>query len=185
MTSEDFVAAVFDALTGLDVPFMVSGSLASNFYGVPRATQDADLVVELDRLPADAFAERLGPHFEVDPQIGFEAVTGSRRLMVRAPDSAFHVELFGVTDTPHDRERFARRRTVTVLGRTVALPTVEDVIVNKLLWFKRAGRWKDLDDARNVTAVQGPTVDAAYIRHWCRELDLLDLLEDVERNRRE
>ena len=44
MTSEDLVVLVFDALSALHVPFMVSGSLASNFYGVPRATQDADLV---------------------------------------------------------------------------------------------------------------------------------------------
>ena len=47
VTSEDLVVAVFDALTGLHLPFMISGSLASNFYGVPRATQDADLVLEL------------------------------------------------------------------------------------------------------------------------------------------
>lgn len=46
MTSEDLVVAVFDALAALDVPFMVSGSLASNFHGVPRATRDADLVGE-------------------------------------------------------------------------------------------------------------------------------------------
>src|SRR5258708_1665008 len=102
MTSEDLVALVFDALAYLGVPFMVSGSLASNFYGVPRATQDADLVLDLDRLPIDAFVARIGEHLTVDTQLGFETITGSRRLLARAPNSAFQVELFGVTDDRHD-----------------------------------------------------------------------------------
>ena len=52
----------------------------------------------------------------------------------------------------------------TQLARTTWLPTPEDVVVQKL----RRGRNKDLDDARDVLAVQGPeTLDMAYIEHWC------------------
>ena len=109
MTSESLLAAVFDALAALDVPFMVSGSLASNFYGVPRATQDADLVLDLNRLRLDEFAARLGDRFDVDTQIAFEGVTGSRRVVVRVQDSVFRVELFDLTEDAYDRERFARR----------------------------------------------------------------------------
>jgi hypothetical protein len=39
------VVAVFDALIALNTPFIVSGSFASNFYGVARATQDIDFVL--------------------------------------------------------------------------------------------------------------------------------------------
>lgn len=40
------------------------------------------------------------------------------------------------------------------------------VVVQKLRW----GDHKDLDDARDVLAVQGPeTLDKEYIRRWCRE----------------
>ena len=160
VTSEDLVVAVFDALTGLHLPFMISGSLASNFYGVPRATQDADLVLELDKLPIDAFAARLGDRYEVDPQLAFETVTGSRRLVVRAAESAFYVELFDVTDDRHDRERFLRRRVVEVL--------------------ELAGRRKDFEDARNVMAVQRDALDHDYLGRWCRELGLLDQLEALK-----
>ena len=179
MTSEDLVVDVFDALIALGVPFMVSGSLASNFYGVPRATQDADLVLELDQLAVDAFRERLGDRFDVDAQLAFETVTGSRRIVARAKDSAFQVELFGLTDDLHDRQRFARRRFVQLLERTVALPTAEDVIVTKLRWAKTAGRRKDLEDAGNVVAVQRATLDWDYLRRWCGDLNLLDLLDTL------
>lgn len=181
MTSEDLVVDVFDALIVLGVPFMVSGSLASNFYGVPRATQDAGLVLELDQLAVDAFRERLGDRFDVDAQLAFETVTGSRRIVAHARDSAFQVELFDLTDDPHDRERFARRRRVDVLGRAVTVPTPEDVIINKLRWSKVAGRRKDFEDARNVLAVQTATLDREYLNRWCRDLNLLDELEGIER----
>lgn len=36
-----YIARVFDRL---NIPYLVGGSLASSLHGVPRATQDADMV---------------------------------------------------------------------------------------------------------------------------------------------
>jgi hypothetical protein len=180
VTSEELFIAVVDALNELNVPFMISGSLASNFYGVPRATQDADLVVEFAQLPLNAFGACLGDRFAIDAQLSFEAVTGSRRAIVRSRSSPFEVELFGTTDDAHDRERFRRRRVVDVFGRPTPMPTAEDVVLNKLRWWKLAGRRKDFDDARNVAAVQREALDRDYMDRWARELDVTDALRDVE-----
>lgn len=180
MTSEALLVVVFDALAALEIPFVVSGSLASNFYGVPRATQDADLVLELNRLPIERFSAQLGDGFDVDTQMAFETVTGSRRLLAQARQSAFRVELFDLTDDPHDRERFARRRMVDILERTVAVPTPEDVIITKLRWAKLAGRRKDVEDARNVVAIQRAALDREYLDRWCRELGLIESLQAIE-----
>jgi hypothetical protein len=180
MTSEDLVVIVFDALARLGVPFMVSGSLASNFYGVPRATQDADLVLDLSRLPFEGLAELVAADFEIESQVGFETVTGSSRLLMRARQGAFDVELFGLTQDAHDVARFGRRHVVQVLERNVALPTAEDVVVNKLRWYQLARRRKDLEDARNVIAVQGAALDWTYVRQWCRDLGLESALREAE-----
>ena len=48
MNSEEATAAVIDALDALQIPYMVVGSFSTNFYGIPRATQDADIVVQLE-----------------------------------------------------------------------------------------------------------------------------------------
>ena len=34
-------------LTGAGIPYMITGSIAANFYSVPRMTLDIDLVIEL------------------------------------------------------------------------------------------------------------------------------------------
>lgn len=78
------------------------------------------------------------------------------------------VEFFGLFDDPFVMESFGRRRQIhsIQLSRSIWLPTAEDVIVQKLRW----GRPKDLEDARDVTAVQGPeTLDTGYIEGWCSE----------------
>ena len=62
------------------------------------------------------------------------------------------------------------------LGRVIWLPTPEDVVVQKLRW----GRNKDLDDARDVLAVQGPkSLDMAYIKQWCAQHGTTERLQNA------
>ena len=84
-------------------------------------------------------------------------------------------------DDPFVKSEFARRQQVfvPVLGRATWLPTPEDVIVQKLRW----GRPKDLDDARDVLAVQTPdSLDMAYIEKWCAQHGTLERLHAALRS---
>jgi hypothetical protein len=47
-------------LEGLGVSYLVCGSMASSVHGIPRATQDVDLVANLLEEHIPAFAEALG-----------------------------------------------------------------------------------------------------------------------------
>lgn len=49
MTGDDVIGAMLDALQNVRIPFMIVGSLATNFHGVPRSTRDADFVIQLAR----------------------------------------------------------------------------------------------------------------------------------------
>lgn len=55
---------------------------------------------------------------------------------------------------------------------------MEDLVIQKLRW----GRGKDLDDARDVLAVQGvKSLDMIYIRGWCERHGTVDALETILR----
>jgi hypothetical protein len=168
MTGDEAVVAIVRALDALAIPYMLSGSLATNVYGVPRATDDADFVVEL---PAGCRIDDLTAHLpdgiRLEPQSRFETVTASTMRVFALRDSSFRLELFLLTDDAYDRERFSRRYRLETPFGAVWVPTVEDVVVNKLLWVSRAGRPKDRDDCRNVIAVQGPGIDWSYVARWC------------------
>jgi hypothetical protein len=54
VTLRDLLQEVVTGLESLQIPYMISGSLAQSLYATPRMTRGIDLVLELsaDRLPS-------------------------------------------------------------------------------------------------------------------------------------
>jgi hypothetical protein len=179
MNAVDLVLRVIDALEKLAVPYMAVGSFSSNVYGVPRSTKDADFVVELGQTPVTAIAAHVGSDFHLDPQMSFETVTATMRYRLKHQHSGFVVELFLLSDDPHDRARFSRRVVGDVGGRKIFVPTAEDVVITKLRWSRSGSRAKDVEDVRNVLSVQAGRLDLDYIRSWCDRHQTRELFEKL------
>ena len=179
MTSEEAVLAVIGALEALGIDYMLVGSMSSNFYGIPRSTQDADFVIELKNVTFDALRERLEPPFRFDRQTAFETVSMTVRHVLHIPDANFKVELFRLSDNEHDQERFRRRVRAKLLDDDVWLPTAEDVIITKLYWAATRSPMKDRDDVRNVIAVQADRLDWPYIYSWTDRHGTRELLDQI------
>ena len=179
MTDQEIVFATIRALDAAGVEYMVVGSLSSNAYGFPRATQDADLVMKVDAASVSSLAKQLPEPLRLDPQMSFETVTGTNRFVVNAKRSHYKVELFLLSDDPHDRERFRRRVRGEAFGQSVWLPTPEDVIISKLRWSKHGKRSKDVEDIKGVLLVQRGKLDDAYLNRWCEVHETRDLLESI------
>jgi hypothetical protein len=161
MDSESGVRLVADALNRLGIDFLVVGSFSSNIYTTPRSTLDADFVVEAD---ADirAFACAIADAFRMEQQVGFETklMTTKYEFYLRSTD--FKVELFLLSDDPHDRLRFDNRIKATRGDTTLYFPRAEDVIIQKLRW----GRKKDLLDVTEILKAQAGRLDQAYLDEW-------------------
>lgn len=181
MNSDEATIAVVNALESLNIPYMLVGSFASNFYGVPRATADADFVVQIGAGGLSALMNRVGPSFRLDPQMTLETVTATRRYVLHLADEPFSIEIFLLSDDPHDQQRFARRCRVRLRDCDTFVPTAEDAIITKLRWFHAAQRRKDRDDVRGMIAVQGDRIDWDYVNSWCDRHGTRQLLEDVRR----
>jgi predicted nucleotidyltransferase len=179
MAAVDNVAAVLRGLNELGVPYMIVGSLSSNFYGEPRNTKDADFVVQLGNTSLSKLMERIGPGYALDRQMGFETVTGTTRYHIQHVDSEFLIELFELTSDSHNQERFARRRKTTFLGVPAYVATAEDVVIQKLRWYLRGRRPKDIEDVKNVLEGKMPDLDFEYMRSWCDRHGTRELLEDT------
>jgi hypothetical protein len=182
MNSDEATLAVITALETLRVPYLLVGSLSSNFYGVSRATNDADFIVQLEGTSARHIAALLGPSFRLDPQMTFETATMTTRQVLDVADIPFRIEFFHLSDDPHDQERFRRRVRADLFGHQVFVPTAEDVIVTKLRWSMATGRTKDWDDTRGVIAVQGEKIDWQYVYGWCDRHGTRERLEEIRRS---
>lgn len=179
MTSQEIATSVVAALEATSVPYMIVGSFSSNLYGIPRSTKDVDFVVELSGRSVRDVVAHLGPQFRLDPQMSFESVTMTVRHIIDVPDVPFRIELFHLSDEPHDQERFRRRRRVPFEGGHAFVASPEDVVITKLNWFARQRRTRDGDDVRDVLAVQGDALDFDYIHTWCDKHGTRALLDEI------
>jgi len=182
MTVNELARVVVDACEAEGIAHMLTGAFAVSYYGVPRSTQDVDIVVDVPSPAAfNQLAARLGVQVRFDPQVQFDTLTwGRRHVGTTVLPPPLQVELFELFDDPFVREQFARRTRVALPSADwpLWLPTAEDLIIQKIRW----GRSKDLDDARDVLLVQGASnIDIARVRDWCGRHGQRELLEKILR----
>jgi hypothetical protein len=169
----DLLRRVTVALEANAIPYMLTGSLASSMYGVPRSTNDIDIVVLPTRTQLMSVVELF-----------------QRTGLTVAPEAAVaalrHKSQFNIVDFPHglkvdlivrkDREfsviEFDRRQTHEVEDVRLTIATPEDVVLAKLEWAKIGDSERQLIDAAGILTVQRGKLDIAYIEHWVRELGL-------------
>ncbi len=185
MSSEEISLRVVDVLNERGLPYMLVGSLSTNFHSIPRATDDADIVIEASLGEAARLIASRCPELRLDPQFGFESVTGSKKLILRAEAEGFIVELFGLSDDMHDQERFRRRKLVDWEGHPAWIASAEDAVITKLRWGHLAGRRKDLVDVSAMIAARGETLDWPYIESWCDRHGSRKLLEQLREEMRQ
>ena len=65
MVQEDALTPVIDLLNEIQVPYMLVGALAVNYYSVPRLTHDADILVQIRPEHAQIMTERLGSAYYI------------------------------------------------------------------------------------------------------------------------
>jgi hypothetical protein len=180
VTPKEAANLLIDELERLGVPYMVTGGLAANTYGVPRATHDADVVVQLSSEAYVRLAQELPDGLFLDPQISFETITGSQRQIVKATKTGvpFQIELFYLSGDAHHLERFNRRRFgfLPDLSREAHMATAEDMVIQKIRW----NREKDREDVLNIIAVQGSALDFGYIEKWCSAHGTLERLRELQ-----
>ena len=162
MTAEELSLRVVDVLIAQGIEYMLVGSLSTNFHSAPRATNDADIVIQTSLGEAARLVAVHCPDLQLDPQYYFESVTGTTKRVLETADG-FIVELFGLSDDSHDQERYRRRLQVEWENRRVWIASAEDALVTKLRWGHLAGRRKDLVDASAVIAVRGEMVRPARL----------------------
>lgn len=168
-------------LRELGVPHLVGGSLASSLHGIPRATQDVDLVADLKPGQVAALVEKLRPDFYVDHDmiIGAIATRGSFNLIHLK--TIFKVDVFVLKDGKMAREEMRRRQHVQLSedpAETLPVATAEDVVLQKLHWYKLGNEISERQwlDVIGVLQIKGAELDRSYLEQTARAMGIEALL---------
>jgi hypothetical protein len=171
VTFGELVALLVGLLDRSGVPFMVTGSLASSYYGEPRATLDIDIVIDPSDESLDGLAEALqDAGFYIDLDVAREALASRTQFNAIGPD-ATKVDFIVRHDRPFSVEEFSRRQRANLLGTPGFITSAEDVILAKLEWAHDTGSDRQLDDIAGIVAITGE-LDVEYIDRWAAVLGL-------------
>ena len=174
----DVLKSVTAQLEGAGIPYMVTGSMAANFYTVPRMTRDIDLVIELSEQDVERITRLFQQDYYVDRDMVQRAVRDQAMFNMIHNALVVKVDCVVRKETDYRREEFARRRAVSIAGQQVFIVSPEDLILSKLDWAKESRSQVQLDDVRNLLrSVQ--ELDTAYLTRWADRLGLSSLYQEV------
>jgi len=176
--------AVVEALERAGVDYCLGGSLASSLHGIPRSTQDVDVVVDLSPERVPALLAAFGTEFYADPERVRDAVARRASFNVIHLATMFKADLFVLGGDPLGRsemERRARHRIGGPEGRELFVASAEDTVLQKLLWYRLGDevsdrQWRDLVE---VLEVQRGRLDRGYLERWAAEVGVDDLLAEA------
>jgi hypothetical protein len=187
MASPDILKAtelVVKTLEDLGIPYYISGSVASSAYGFARATLDVDLIVDLKLNNVHSLVQILQASYYIDEEMVSDAVRLRSSFNLIHLETMLKIDIFVIKDSLYAREAFSRKKRDKLdeeQSTEYYIASPEDVIINKLEWFRMGGNVSDRQwqDILGIIKVQGDLLDMNYLRYWTAELELSDLLEQA------
>lgn len=173
MTAAGLLGEVAGALRSADIPFMLTGSVASAFHGAGRATMGVDLVIDPQPAKLDAFVERMintGAYASIEA--AREALANRSMFNVVDGKSGWKADLIIRKRRSCSEVEFQRRQAIDFFGVPIEIATLEDVIISKLEWAKLGGSARQLEDVRALLRARNDDIDGEYLRGWVESLDL-------------
>jgi hypothetical protein len=172
-TEGEFLIDVLGRLNRAAVDYMLTGSMASNFWGVPRTTHDLDFVLLLQPADADRLIAGLSQGLFIQPESVRSAFEPPYQFNVLDEQSALKADFWMLRDNPFEQSAFSRRLQVDLFGVSAWIATAEDVILHKLYKNKITPSERQLHDAAGVFAVQTISLDRQYLDHRAESLGVL------------
>src|SRR5205823_6231954 len=134
MTERELLVDCLRRLNRTGVIYYLTGSMASNYWGIPRSTHDLDFVVQLpissvplilQEFRGDFYLEETAVRAVYGPPFQFNAIDTR---------SALKVDFWLARPEPFDQEMLRRRQRVTLFGELAWISSAEDVLLHKLFW---------------------------------------------------
>jgi hypothetical protein len=156
------------------IDYMLTGSLAMNYYAQPRMTRDIDVVVALESSDVEPLTDLFTPDYYVVREAVARAVANESMFNLIHQEAIIKVDCIVRKSSNYRQLEFARREAITLRDFTVWLVGKEDLMISKLDWARDSHSELQLRDVRNLLATG---YDARYMEEWTQKLGLSDLWE--------
>lgn len=174
----EFLKTLVEALQDHGIPYMLSGSICSSLHGHPRATNDADIIIDPDSERLLRFVDDMAAEYYVSKPAALQALEKRSMFNVIHVKAGWKADLIIKKKRPFSRQEFDRKQIANVMGMRMFVVSPEDSILSKLEWSKGRDSQVQSTDTLGIIVTQGDMLDYGYLREWA---DKLNVLEELER----
>jgi hypothetical protein len=173
MTTHDIFSRITAALQQAGIQYMLTGSVASAYYGAPRATRDIDLVIAPDPDQLGKFIRLLpSAEYYVDLDAALQALRTRSLFNMVDLATGWKIDFIIRKARPFSEVEFQRRVAIQLEGTQLFVAAAEDIVISKLEWAKLAESQRQIEDVAGILRMQQDSLDLAYIQKWVGELGL-------------
>lgn len=172
----DIVRDVSGRLDSAGIGYMLTGSMAMNYYAQPRMTRDIDVVVALRREDSERVVELFSPHYYVSREAVTSSIVNESLFNLIHNESIIKVDCIVRKQNTYRLNEFNRRRRIKIQDFETWIVSKEDLVLSKLFWAKDSHSELQLRDVKNLF---GSGCDRAYIEQWTAELGLADIWKEI------
>ncbi len=115
---------VVKKLNFIQVPYMLSGSLAMGFYTVSRSTYDIDIVIHLNESDIDNLEKVFENDYFYKPTV-IEEVKSKGMFNIISNTSGFKIDFILLKDDAYSKLAFANRVLLTDFGNPIHVISTE------------------------------------------------------------
>ncbi|MFA6544479.1 MAG: hypothetical protein WCS99_08640 [Limisphaerales bacterium] len=173
----DIVRDVSARLDGAGIGYMLTGSMAMNYYAQPRMTRDIDVVVELQSGDAARVVQLFCPDYYVSREAVDSSIAHQSLFNLIHNESVIKVDCIVRKQTPYRLAEFERRQHIAIQDFATWIVSKEDLILSKLFWARDSHSELQLRDVRNLVSTG---CDRAYIERWTDELAVASLWQEIK-----
>ena len=177
----DILKIVCHKLEQANISYMLTGSLAANFYTIPRLTRDIDIVIEINKFEIDKLLYAFQNEFYVDRDSIADSMRHQGMFNIIHNDSVFKIDFIIRKDIAYRDTEFKRRQRILLDNSPIWIVAPEDLIISKLYWAKDSISEIQLNDIKNLFS-SVKNLDKNYIDKWVQELKLNSIYAKVQKD---
>ncbi|MDP8262791.1 MAG: hypothetical protein P9M13_05755 [Candidatus Ancaeobacter aquaticus] len=169
---------VTQRLNQSNIVYMISGSIAANYYTVPRMTRDIDIVIELTKADTSKFVALFQDDFYMDEKAIEKEVSRHGIFNLIHNQYVIKIDFIIRKESEFQDSVFSRRKKVQVENSPMWFVSAEDLILVKLLWAKDSYSEVQLKDVQNLIKTVND-LDLEHIKKWVLRLGLEQVYREV------
>ncbi len=169
---------VTQALNNSGISYMVTGSIAMNYYAFPRMTRGIDIVLEIQRDNIATIVRLFKDDYYIDQHSIERAVNKPGMFNIIHNEYVIKIDFIVKKPDEFRQIEFQRSRQIVIDKASMWIVSPEDLILSKLWWANDSQSEMQISDIKNLL---DPTddIDNLYIDEWVEKLNLRDIYRTI------